>query len=1221
MDRAGGWQLSLQDWEQIFYDFKGRSRANWLSQYPGLAILEQALYIVAKKDYPFKPQLLAFIEENIEILIGDDDAEEGLGSVVEALRTVLENPPDGLNATSLLKEQMMTTATVALVVLDSLHRALHQLQMLVEILLGVINRPNHGLDRQARGTACECLRELEKAYPCLLNACAGHILFLFQSERTHVAQSYTLLLTTILHNLACYMYTTPGSRSGGPNSFLSTSAPLTPFTVPSFLVSSDSGEEALSVPSRELTPGVLKEFRRVVGLLLERPQLLTSSGMLEFVSSLIDIAAALELQGSILKVQLYSLMYTYSPLLCHVVLMIYFHFMDSFDGEEGAIFRRLNLLCNDPHQPLMVRLLAVHWLLGLENLLLSKERKPRLASMALSMYPLIYDPLSLKALKLDTLAHCTAFVHSSGGALESKQSSDMPPGPKEEAASKLFKDGSVCLSAFRWLPSWSSETCLMFRMLHRFLTVEAMHRQSEATVVDPFSSTLFKTLEVRLVSLALQLRRLVPCLLMLVDRLLLCEAHKALGQHLLQIFNRDLLSQVTPEKHLPAHFPILERIAENGSIPPGGIVDLLTTYTRSQVAAVGTESLQLWIRGSQVLLICRTIMVNHYSSRAFRPLCNLLAFLVFYFPDIEVQDSARTYLRMLVSIPGRKLRAILKYGDERIEEPQFTQVSSLLQATPPSPGYKQPLQVASYIHLTRATALLVGQSWSLVLHNLFQNEEKATDESVDHKTPLSGESVVPLTKIGPQVDGEDEPSSKLDDVPDTASEVKDENAASPKEFKILQEYFSLIPDYVNGSGLKVQVQCYLKFKADAQPSHREDGSPRSMLSGPSFSESWPALFAVVLSFSTSGPYDHIPSVHIPFLLSEPPDATKETADEGSSSAQMQIVQHQGETDVREKLSTEEITEAKTTEEVTVAKTTADAEVGSREEAVNDGMPELEGKEKPEFVDTGHGSMDGSSTSEELDEGAFKESIILELEPKQPVPTIIDTFVVTSDEDGRRIHGQLDSVHVGIEDLFVKALLASEVSSSDSSVYYFDLFNALWDACDRAGRLHTKSFALHGGKEYVSIAGTESVKLLESRADRVVDAVEHHLSPFVVSARGNQLVTILKDSGMLKDIVWQEDSEQGNSRVGHLAITYGLPTDERSNQLYDFQGQSGVDLPPPEAVRENIGSLCILIFLPPRFHILLKMDIADWSTLVHIRTDYWPCLAYVDEYLEALVTSR
>ena len=502
MDRTvGGLQLSLLDWELIFTDFKIQNRSKWLSQYSGLAILEQALYIIAKKDYPLKLQLLEFIEENIEILIGEDDTEEGLGSVVEALRTVLDASSDGVTSvSSLLKEQMMITATVALITLDSLHRALHELQMLVEILLGVINRPNYGLDRQARGTASECLRELEKAYPCLLHTCAGHINFLFSSERTHVAQSYTLLLTTILRNLALYMYTAlPGSRSGGPSSFLSTSSPLIPFIVPSFLVSSETGEEALSIPSRELSSSILKEFKRVVGSFLDRPQLLTSSGMLEFVSSLIDIAAALELQGSILKVQLYNFMYTYSPLLCHAILMIYFHFMDSFEGEEEAIFRRFILLCNDPQQPLVVRMLAVHWLLGLDSLLLEKDKRSLLASMTKSMYPLIYDPLSLKALKLDSLAHSSACLQFANVSSESKTPNSMADSSleKEIAASKLFKDGTVCLSAFRWLPSWSSETRLMFRMFHRFLTVDGMQFFSEAPSNNGnFNSTLFKTLEV-----------------------------------------------------------------------------------------------------------------------------------------------------------------------------------------------------------------------------------------------------------------------------------------------------------------------------------------------------------------------------------------------------------------------------------------------------------------------------------------------------------------------------------------------------------------------------------------------------------------------------------------------------------------------------------------------------------------------------------------------------
>jgi AP-5 complex subunit beta-1 len=133
---------------------------------------------------------------------------------------------------------------------------------------------------------------------------------------------------------------------------------------------------------------------------------------------------------------------------------------------------------------------------------------------------------------------------------------------------------------------------------------------------------------------------------MLVDKLLLCEAHTIVGEHLLQVLNEDLLRQVAPDEHLPAYFLLLERIAENGSIPPGSIVDLLMAYSRNQVLASGIQAsgIQasgLWMRGSQVLLICRTIMVHHYSSRAFHSLSALLAFLAVYFPEIEVQDSAR----------------------------------------------------------------------------------------------------------------------------------------------------------------------------------------------------------------------------------------------------------------------------------------------------------------------------------------------------------------------------------------------------------------------------------------------------------------------------------------------------------------------------------------------------------------------------------------------------
>lgn len=71
------------------------------------------------------------------------------------------------------------------------------LEELIELLLNVINRPNHGVDRQTRAVACECLRELERACPSLLSEIAGNLWGLSQSERTHAAQSYVLLLAQV----------------------------------------------------------------------------------------------------------------------------------------------------------------------------------------------------------------------------------------------------------------------------------------------------------------------------------------------------------------------------------------------------------------------------------------------------------------------------------------------------------------------------------------------------------------------------------------------------------------------------------------------------------------------------------------------------------------------------------------------------------------------------------------------------------------------------------------------------------------------------------------------------------------------------------------------------------------------------------------------------------------------------------------------------------------
>lgn len=481
--------LSLQDWESFFEDFHsgGPRLHRWTSQFSitPSSLIDLVLSSIPKRDFPLnlKLQLLHFIDEFVSLSDSPDSAvsESILERLVDTLRVVVQSPNyDGLHFTFSLKEQIMVSTTSIFISLDALRNFdVRLLESLIELLLTVVNRPNHGIDRQTRAIASECLRELEKAYPCLLSLVVGHLWSLCQSERTHASQSYILLFTTVISNIVA-------QRSSV--SILSTSVPLVPFNVPPSVLAPDSSV------NREVSPGLnSKELRRAIAFLLESPQILTPPAMVEFMTMIMPVALALELQASMLKVQFFGMIYSFDPMLCHVVLMMYLHFLDAFDEQEGEIARRLLLISRETQQHLVFRLLALHWLLGLfrTDSPLGKKMTSA-AEMGLNFYPAVFDPLALKALKLDLLAFTSIRNQMSKAETVSDQDSD-----SGKSVVKLLQDGLVCVSAFKWLPSGSTETAVAFRAFHKFLIGVSSHSVSDSNadkiLVD---SSIFRMLQV-----------------------------------------------------------------------------------------------------------------------------------------------------------------------------------------------------------------------------------------------------------------------------------------------------------------------------------------------------------------------------------------------------------------------------------------------------------------------------------------------------------------------------------------------------------------------------------------------------------------------------------------------------------------------------------------------------------------------------------------------------
>lgn len=467
--------LSPQDWESLIEDFQhGGSRRHKWSSNPSL--LDLALSSILKKDFPLKIQLIIFLEEFSDNF--PDFDEHFLERLIDTLKIIVQSPNDNLHITLSLKDQMLVSTTS--IFISTIHQFnIVIIESLVEFLLILINRPNHGPDRQTRGVACECLRELERSHPCLLSDIAGHLWSLCQNERTHVTQSYMLLFTWVIHNIVVHNVNV---------SILNTSVPLVPFNVPQSLLSSDGCSSNSN--SNGTSNYNYKELRRAMAFLLESPQVLTACGMVEFMAMIIPIAVALELQASMLKVQFFGMVYSYDPMLCHVVLKLYLSFFDAFDGQEGEIARRLVLISKEAQSFLVFRLLALHWLLGLNQLVVSskgdKKKKPMAFDlMGLSFYPDVFDPLALKALKLDLLALCME-------SLKSKSDSEMG-----DSVEKVFEDGIVSVSAYKWLPPRSTETAVAFRAFHKFLIGGSSHFDTDpSTTTTIMESTIFHSLQV-----------------------------------------------------------------------------------------------------------------------------------------------------------------------------------------------------------------------------------------------------------------------------------------------------------------------------------------------------------------------------------------------------------------------------------------------------------------------------------------------------------------------------------------------------------------------------------------------------------------------------------------------------------------------------------------------------------------------------------------------------
>ncbi|KAL9352033.1 hypothetical protein Peur_054713 [Populus x canadensis] len=148
-------------------------------------------------------------------------------------------------------------------------------------------------------------------------------------------------------------------------------------------------------------------------------------------------------------------------------------------------------------------------------------------------------------------------------------------------------------------------------------------------------------------------------------------------------------------------------------------------------------------------------------------------------------------------------------------------------------------------------------------------------------------------------------------------------------------------------------------------------------------------------------------------------------------------------------------------------------------------------------------------------------VTIDLEPREPIPGLVDFSIEANAENGQVIHCQLQSIIIVIR--------------------------CSREACGSPSNIGRETFQLKWWKCMAANSRARSVKLLEVPADFLIQASEQYLAPFVVSVIGEPLVNMIKDGGIIRNIIWKGsasdsflDSTTSATALerGPLHLTYG-----------------------------------------------------------------------------------
>ncbi|XP_038054088.1 AP-5 complex subunit beta-1-like isoform X2 [Patiria miniata] len=643
--------------------------------------------------------LLSTLQEKSSCLMSTPDSiEQTVGSLMSMYdQTTSETA-------AFYKSQLLVTMTTILLESGQLEAQPKLFTDFVELLLDTVSKVNSAVDRTVRGTACQCLNEIETMHPGILMRKLEHFYAMSQLECTHVCQNYMALFVQVLKN-SIYVLLRSGESidsSEVTDLLCSRTEPLKPLTLPEdfsnkmFQLGSPK-DSSVRCFSEDVDS---KELLRCLSFLLDHLYLMTMPCAVTTLLKLIDcMVTAPHIAPHILRPFVTRVEATHDVTLFHALLILKHKFGRQLmtDAEEELLLDRLVSCSSHPCLTPGHRLLCYQWLLNFPENKASdlEDTKSHLPTgldytKTASLYPGVFDGLDTTLIKLNLLSLC------------------FTPSHVQDSASATLIGCLVSLQKSIHYGITGRPAITLYRALYLY------YRRHYETVLR---SDIYKLI----VTIVTEQPKFVPHTINFIECINRIDTKDSFPTELLQSSMENIVSTPPSDvlEDLEFHLLLLEKVCKEKSISPKPIV----AFLRQLLTSTSIGSNGSWLLGNCILSVCHSIMQHHDTTEIFKELGQLLYELLTSYGDLDIRDRARFYYAMLTNISSQKISSILSSAGTTHSLTRLVTGSSNFDIPSPVQKLQQPVLCLTRIQRRPEYMTFACSNCQQYLQNLQSNQK------------------------------------------------------------------------------------------------------------------------------------------------------------------------------------------------------------------------------------------------------------------------------------------------------------------------------------------------------------------------------------------------------------------------------------------------------------------------------------------------------------------